>query len=400
MGCNTNLPLKIVDYSNNNIPSFSGTITESLGTISNVEYQIDSTGGSWTACTANDGSFDEASEEFSCTLSSALSNGGHTIYIRSTDNNGNTTLSSNYTSDGFTIDTVSPNTEWTNSLNEKKVYAAAFPDNKTYLNAFSETDYLPGFKFTTTNDSVSGVDKYQILLKGSSDNTKFKDWKVYLDYIPGNCSHNTITDTPDRYIKCENDTISIYSKKTEDKLKDGAYQWKVRAIDKAGNNNDTNTRMLLINTHQAIFSNLYFPLTLIQVGEHHNLNLTSLDYKTIPDNYILSTSSTTPTFYGIAPVNSNIKLSISKEDASIPGLTQSSTVLEKQTNTNFMFDDTNDITRNSGELSVLNVHDADVDYIKALLDILHPDRSSEYGLWFKVICVLAYTNKNYKPLIL
>jgi phage/plasmid-associated DNA primase len=51
-----------------------------------------------------------------------------------------------------------------------------------------------------------------------------------------------------------------------------------------------------------------------------------------------------------------------------------------------------------GEMSLLNVHDPDTQYIKSLLDILHIDRATDYDLWFQVLCVLAHASPTYKPL--
>lgn len=51
-----------------------------------------------------------------------------------------------------------------------------------------------------------------------------------------------------------------------------------------------------------------------------------------------------------------------------------------------------------GEMSLLNMHDADTSHIKLLLDTLHPKRSEEYALWFNVICALAHSNESYKVL--
>lgn len=96
------------DPNNDNTPSVTGTATEAIGTVSNVQYQMDGTGGSWTSCTADDGTFDEASEAFTCTVSPALSDGSHTIYVRATDSNGNTTGSGSESEDTFTIDVTSP----------------------------------------------------------------------------------------------------------------------------------------------------------------------------------------------------------------------------------------------------------------------------------------------------
>jgi phage/plasmid-associated DNA primase len=50
------------------------------------------------------------------------------------------------------------------------------------------------------------------------------------------------------------------------------------------------------------------------------------------------------------------------------------------------------------EMSILNLHDPDMEYIKLLLDILHEKRSEDYALWFDVLCALAHTSPSYKPL--
>jgi len=51
-----------------------------------------------------------------------------------------------------------------------------------------------------------------------------------------------------------------------------------------------------------------------------------------------------------------------------------------------------------GNLSLLNIHDPDAEYIYSLLDTLSPFRYTDFDAWFKVLCVLAHTNKSYKPL--
>ena len=96
------------DPNNDTTPTLSGTATEAIGTVSNVQYQMDSIAGSWTACTADDAAFDEASETFTCTPASALSQGSHTMYVQATDSNGNTTSGGSESSDAFTTDSVAP----------------------------------------------------------------------------------------------------------------------------------------------------------------------------------------------------------------------------------------------------------------------------------------------------
>jgi phage/plasmid-associated DNA primase len=59
------------------------------------------------------------------------------------------------------------------------------------------------------------------------------------------------------------------------------------------------------------------------------------------------------------------------------------------------FDEDDD---NYNEMSILNIHDVDTTYIKTLLDILHPKRSEDYGMWMEVLCALAHTSPSYKPL--
>lgn len=51
-----------------------------------------------------------------------------------------------------------------------------------------------------------------------------------------------------------------------------------------------------------------------------------------------------------------------------------------------------------GELSVLNIHDPDANYIEELLNSLSSFRYTEFNDWFKVLCVLAHTSKSYKYL--
>ena len=89
----------VTDPTTDTTPTLSGTSTDAAGTIASVQFQMDGTGGSWTACTADDGTFDEASEAFTCTPT-ALSLASHTMYVRTTDNADN--VSSN-SSDTFTV---------------------------------------------------------------------------------------------------------------------------------------------------------------------------------------------------------------------------------------------------------------------------------------------------------
>lgn len=90
------------DPTSDTTPTFTGTATDLLSTIQSVGFRIDSNVGVFTTCSAVDGTFDELSEDYTCTTP-ALSLGAHTIYTRATDLEGNTTAIGDYASDGFTV---------------------------------------------------------------------------------------------------------------------------------------------------------------------------------------------------------------------------------------------------------------------------------------------------------
>ncbi len=95
-------------------PEITGTGVDTSSTIAEVEYQVDSTSGSWSACDSTDGSFNEASEEFTCTVESVLAEGSHTIYVRATDAAGNVTPGLSYGEDIFNIEVTQSwtQTDW------------------------------------------------------------------------------------------------------------------------------------------------------------------------------------------------------------------------------------------------------------------------------------------------
>ncbi|MBU0999774.1 fibronectin type III domain-containing protein [Patescibacteria group bacterium] len=136
------------DPNSDTTPSVTGTATEAVGTTASVEYQMDGTGGSWTACTADDGTMDEAEEAFTCTPS-ALSDGEHTIYVRATDSNGNTTTGGSESSDTFTIDSTAPT-----------ISVTAFPTDPT-------TDTTPSVTGTAT-DATTALTAIEYQMDGTS----------------------------------------------------------------------------------------------------------------------------------------------------------------------------------------------------------------------------------------
>lgn len=94
----------------NDLQPVTGTATEAVATVASVEFQMETAGGSWSACSADDGSFNGSTENFTCTPASALSNSSHTMFIRTTDTNGNVSANSQV---GFTVDTSLSNNTYT-----------------------------------------------------------------------------------------------------------------------------------------------------------------------------------------------------------------------------------------------------------------------------------------------
>lgn len=87
---------------------FYGTATGTGAAITSVQFQIDSTSGSWTNCTALDGAFNSLVENFYCSYWAPLSDGEHTVYLRASDTYNNTTSLGNETTSLFTVDITPP----------------------------------------------------------------------------------------------------------------------------------------------------------------------------------------------------------------------------------------------------------------------------------------------------
>lgn len=93
--------------------TLTGTISapDSTTTIKGVEYKVDSNEPltSWSACTSDDGTFDSTSENFTCHTDS-LSDGLHTIYVKTYDENNSYTAISSYEQISVTVvgDTPAP----------------------------------------------------------------------------------------------------------------------------------------------------------------------------------------------------------------------------------------------------------------------------------------------------
>jgi streptogramin lyase len=136
---------KTINTSSNNI---TGLVEDAVDTVSKVQYQVDSTTrGNWTECSALDGTFDESSEQFVCTVS-GLSETTYTVYVRAIDELGNMTAVSSYTQIALTVDTTPPVLD---IIDMESIYNASTPT-------------LPG----TVTDSISPISLVQYQMDSTS----------------------------------------------------------------------------------------------------------------------------------------------------------------------------------------------------------------------------------------
>src|SRR3989344_2423501 len=242
------------DPNNDNTPALSGTATDAVGTVSNVQFQMDSTAGSWTACTADDGTFDEAEEAFTCTVSTALSDGAHTMNVRATDSNSNTTASGSESSDAFTIDATAPVSIDLDS-----------PGDNSYTNS-----ERPTFKCKATTDATAGLSKYVLEIDNPSAGSGQPSGDFTIDDIP--VSRTTDYETNKYLIHYENfsdsdstnNYISVYTKSSSEwstdsnsgqndgKLREGRISWKVKARDSVGNETSSSRTLFVDRTSPSV----------------------------------------------------------------------------------------------------------------------------------------------------
>ena len=242
------------DPNNDNTPALSGTATDAVGTVSNVQFQMDSTAVSWTACTADDGTFDEAEEAFTCTVSTALSDGAHTMNVRATDSNSNTTASGSESSDAFTIDATAPVSIDLDS-----------PGDNSYTNS-----ERPTFKWKATTDATAGLSKYVLEIDNPSAGSGQPSGDFTIDDIP--VSRTTDYETNKYLIHYENfsdsdstnNYISVYTKSSSEwstdsnsgqndgKLREGRISWKVKARDSVGNETSSSRTLFVDRTSPSV----------------------------------------------------------------------------------------------------------------------------------------------------
>jgi hypothetical protein len=217
------------DPTTDQTPSITGTATEGAGTVSAVQFQMDSTSGSWSSCSADDGSFDEVTETFTCLVSSALNSGSHTIYVRATDSAGNTTSSGSESADTFTVSASDA------IPGEIEIIG---PDGDGYTNG-----KRPNFIWKSDPDEASDLSKYTIEVDNGADGdfgmdnipvertTNYDTSKYFAGYE--NFSDN---DSTNNYIRAYTKSSTDWASSNNDgELKEGKRSWTIKAWNTAGN---------------------------------------------------------------------------------------------------------------------------------------------------------------------
>ncbi len=183
--------LDSVAFTQNTLPvTVTGSLTapNSATVINGVQYQKDSNSpqGTWTACTAGDGAFDELSETFSCSVS-GLSGGSHTIYFRAYDTNTSYTAVANMPSVSILITPSIPAPSKCNDVSPGQkapwLYAATAQDSQSILLHFTDAadpvDHYAlefgtqsgNYPYGSINIGGKGLTKY--LVQSLSPNTKY-----------------------------------------------------------------------------------------------------------------------------------------------------------------------------------------------------------------------------------
>ncbi len=281
-----------------------------------IEYSIN--GSSWTGGAASDGAFDSNREhyffDFDPSTNSMADQQGYTVKIRATHNNdkdtGNTTL-----------------------------YFEPFESLLPIQNTFT-SNRLPSFTFRIHKQRFSdlreNLDHFKILVKKNNG-----DWIPYIDNIP--IAYRDVRNSPDNFqpnntdnpdgiyedrLKVveyddQNSVITVSPKAVDargnatDKyfgnggmlLSDATYQWKIEALDHAGQIQYTESKTLRIGTRKALTTRDFFPLVLTGIGNSNGTIHLSADNPS-QTNQPLTYTGRWPTFAGIAISGSTVTFSV------------------------------------------------------------------------------------------
>lgn len=242
-------------------PTLTGVAVDVLNAVASVQYQIDSTSGTWQSCTANDGAFDGPYEPFTCTTGT-LSDGKHTMYIRATDSLGNVTTSGQESSDSFTIDTTAP---------------ASF--SLIAPSGYTKDEVQPTLVFKKSSDT-NGVSSYSVSL----DPGKNLNYEITGIPASGNGTASYIW-KDDASVKVvfvneqdndpTNDEIHVYFKGLDKTpLSEGKHTWRVVAKDPVANERTESKDFLLDRTNPSLSDLILSSTTPISVNGIYTLRPT------------------------------------------------------------------------------------------------------------------------------
>ena len=297
-----------------NTPTITGTVTatNSVTNISGVQFQADSNSptGTWTACTATDGSFNSTSEAYSCTTSS-LSDGSHTVYIRAYDTNTSYTAQSGYGSTTFTVDTTAPTTF---SLLSPSGYMT---DNTRPVLTFRKSTGVSSYTVTLDNSknkrySLSGIPASG---NGTAHYIYQDDSYARVEFLNENDSDST------------NDEIKVYFKGLNDsELTQGDHAWDVTAYDSLNNSRVESAHFQLDHTSPTItelslvgLQNLYPHGVYILTNLLRQPSFSGMVYDLYQGSTKINSDGTKDTFDPVSSGPKNITLTIARlSDASSP----------------------------------------------------------------------------------
>lgn len=147
-----------------------GTVSDT-NAILNVYFSSDEI--SWNACEADDGIFDELTEEFTCVLHSALTDGLHTLYVRSTDTVGNATAIMDYAATTFTVDTTTPTISSVTAISTINTTTISWATNE---NTSSLVEYGVSSSYgqsSVEQDIATRVKEHSVLISGLTACTNY-----------------------------------------------------------------------------------------------------------------------------------------------------------------------------------------------------------------------------------
>jgi len=180
------ISLELFDTTSDSTPDIHGTAIDDYGTVTQVSYQVDATSGSWITCVADNGVYDETSEDFTCSIDTALSDARHTVYFRLQDSNGNSGISQSSLS--FTVDTTSTSSSSGSSetpdmpASRPVIYASVstydsvtirfFPGAGTYTHYSVEYGRSPSYHEYGVNP-IGDSESREFTLSSLSPNTRY-----------------------------------------------------------------------------------------------------------------------------------------------------------------------------------------------------------------------------------